>query len=224
MLSIEEIKLLKEKLERLKGTDWERFLKDQIRILTDLENAVDANNTDMIDRLDKTLDWYRKDLSTKKHNPVVDLGLYKMVQTKIFQFSRTNIYNSLEIGPGNGTFSKEFRTWKINFFVDVLKEIENKIRRRFPPAHQKHLRFYTTDRASCDMIPKNSCNFVFSWDTFVFFTQKHIEEYLQSINDVLIDGGYVFIQYADCHFDLDLKPGKKGILELQYKNGNGKTH
>ena len=74
MLSIEEIKLLKEKLERLKGTDWERFLKDQIRILTDLENAVDANNTDMIDRLDKTLDWYRKDLSTKKHNPVVDLG------------------------------------------------------------------------------------------------------------------------------------------------------
>ena len=33
MLSIEEIKLLKEKLKKLKGTDWEKFLSDQIKIL-----------------------------------------------------------------------------------------------------------------------------------------------------------------------------------------------
>ena len=36
MLSIEEIKLLKEKLQKLKGIDWEKFLKEQIQILTDL--------------------------------------------------------------------------------------------------------------------------------------------------------------------------------------------
>ena len=39
MLSIEEIKLLKEKLLKLKGTDWEKFLGEQIQILTDIENA-----------------------------------------------------------------------------------------------------------------------------------------------------------------------------------------
>ena len=60
MLSIEEIKLLKEKLQKLKGTDWEKFLKEQIQILTDVELAVDANNQDTIDRLDKTLDWFRR--------------------------------------------------------------------------------------------------------------------------------------------------------------------
>ena len=62
MLSIEEIKLLKEKLQKLKGTDWEKFLKEQIQILTDLELSIDANNKEQINRLDKTLDWFRRDL------------------------------------------------------------------------------------------------------------------------------------------------------------------
>ena len=130
MLSIEEIKLLKEKLQKLKGTDWEKFLKEQIQILTDLELSVDANNQDTINRLDKTLDWFRKDLEqkqTKQHNPL----LYKTIQSKIFQFAKTNIYNSLEIGPGTGMFSKEFRSWRLNYFLEILPELEYKIRRRF---------------------------------------------------------------------------------------------
>jgi hypothetical protein len=217
MLSIEEIKLLKEKLQKLKGTDWEKFLNEQILLLAALEMATDALNVDQIDRLDKTIDWYRKDLDIKKQTPIVDHGLYKMIQTKIFQFSRTHLYNSLEIGPGNGMFSKEFRTWKTNFFLDVLAEIESKVRRRFPPLHQKYLRFYTTNKASCDMIPKESCNFVFSWDTFVFFTQNHIRDYLKSIKEVLIPGGYVFIQYADCHYDHDLKEAKRGYWNYNTK-------
>ncbi len=217
MLSIEEIKLLKEKLLKLKGTDWEKFLNEQIHLLEALEMATDALNEDMIDRLDKTIDWFRKDLEIKKQNPNVDHGLYQMVQTKIFQFSKTNLYNSLEIGPGNGTFSKEFRTWRKNFFLDVLGELESKIRRRFPPSHQKYLTFYKTDKTACETIPKESCNFVFSWDTFVFFQQKHIKEYLNSIKRVLIPGGYVFIQYADCHYDFDLKEAKRGYWAYNNK-------
>ena len=34
MLSIEEIKLLKEKLQKLKGTDWEKFLKEQKKFVS----------------------------------------------------------------------------------------------------------------------------------------------------------------------------------------------
>ena len=141
-----------------------------------------------------------------------------MIQTKIFQFSKTNLYNSLEIGPGTGMFSKEFRAWRLNFFIDVLLDIEHKIRRRFNPGNQKHLRFYTTNRTACDEIPHESCNFVFSWDTFVFFTQDHIKQYLKDIKRVLIDGGYVFMQYADCHYDIDLNLAKRG-----YWNYNTKT-
>ena len=218
MLSIEEIKLLKEKLEKLKGTDWEKFLKDQIHTLDTLIQTTDALNQEAIDRLDKTLEWFQRDLEDKQKKPNVSKMLYHTVQTKIFQFAKTNLYNSLEIGPGNGIFSKEFRAWRLNYFLDVLQPIEQKVRRRFPPAHQKYLKWYTTDKTACDSIPTGSCNFVFSWDTFVFFTQDHIKQYLSDIQRVLIPGGYCFIQYADCHYDLDLKQAKRG-----YWNYNTKT-
>ena len=218
MLSIEEIKLLKEKLQKLKGTDWEKFLKEQIQILTDLELSVDANNQDVIDRLDKTLDWFRRDLEIKRQQPIFDPILGGAITRKIFQFAKTNIYNSLEIGPGTGMFSKDFRAWRLNYFLEVLPELEAKIRRRFKPPHQKYLKFYLTRNTECSNIPQGSCNFVFSWDTFVFFTQNHVQQYLHDIKRVLIPGGYCFIQYADCHFDYDLHEAKRG-----YWNYNTKT-
>jgi ubiquinone/menaquinone biosynthesis C-methylase UbiE len=220
MLSIEEIKLLIEKLERIKVEDLKKLVDSNLKILKDLALAVDANNKDVIDRLDKTPDWFRKDLEQKRQTPIVDSWLYRMVQTKIFQFAKSNIYNSLEIGPGTGMFSKEFRAWRMNFFLDVLPEfeVEHKVRRRFNPQHQKHLKFYLTRNTECSNIPQSSCNFVFSWDTFVFFTQQHIQQYLHDIKRVLIPGGYCFIQYADCHYDVDLINAKRG-----YWNYNTKT-
>ena len=66
MLSIEEIKLLIEKLEKVKKEDLQELLDKNLKILKDLALAVDANNSEMINRLDKTLDWYRKDLDQKR--------------------------------------------------------------------------------------------------------------------------------------------------------------
>ncbi len=218
MLSIEEIKLLIEKLQKVKKEDLQELIDSNLRILKDIELAVDANNKEAIERLDKTKDWFQKDLESKVHKPVVDLLLHRTIETKIFQFSRTNLYNSLEIGPGNGMFAKEFRSWKLNYFLDVLPQLEKKIIKRFNPGGKKYVKFYTTTRTDCSTIPKNSCNFVFSWDTFVFFTQEHIKQYLKSIKEVMIDGGYCFIQYADCHYDFDLNEAKRG-----YWNYNTKT-
>jgi len=110
MLSIEEIKLLIEKLEKLEDAkDLRSAVKQNLRIFRDLVLAVDANNNEVINRLDKTPAWFRNDLQQKAQNPIVDPYLYRTIQTKIFQFARTNLYNSLEIGPGTGMFSKEFR-------------------------------------------------------------------------------------------------------------------
>jgi len=140
------------------------------------------------------------------------------VQSKIFQFARTNIYNSLEIGPGNGMFSMDFRTWRLNYFLDVLLDREQVIRKKFNKKHHKYLKFYTTRNTECSNIPQASCNLVFIWDTFVFFTQEHVQQYLHDIKRVLIPGGYVFIQYADCHYDYELNLAKRG-----YWNYNTKT-
>ena len=223
MLSIEEIKLLIEKLEKIKGEDFQQLLGSNLKILKDLAKTIDINNSEMIDRLDKTITWFKIDTEKKKEEPVVDELTRKRIQTKIFQFGKTNIYNSLEIGPGTGMFSMDFRAWRLNYFVDLLvttfeSNIERKIRKKFPPAHQKYLKFHNTDKTECPAIPSGSCNFVFSWDTFVFFTQQHIQQYLHDIKRVLIPGGYCFIQYADCHFDYDLNQAKRG-----YWNYNTKT-
>tara|TARA_X000001382_G_scaffold57917_1_gene39637 strand:- start:196 stop:993 length:798 start_codon:yes stop_codon:yes gene_type:complete len=218
MLSIEEIKLLIEKLEKVKEHDLAKILDSNLKVLKDLAIAIDANNSEEINRLGKTTEWFTLDLKKKKDTPVVDPLLYDRIRAKIFQFSKSAVYNSLEIGPGNGMFSKDFRAWRLNYFLDVLPELEAKIRRRFRPGGQRHLRFFTTRDTQCATIPQGSCNLVFSWDTFVFFTQNHVQHYLHDIKRVLIPGGYCFIQYADCHFDYDLKEAQRG-----YWNYNTKT-
>ena len=218
MLSNEEIKLLIEKLERVKKEDLQELIDSNLKILKDLELAVDANNKEVIDRIDKTPEWYKRDLDQKKIKPTVDPIVERFVQSKIFQFARTNIYNSLEIGPGNGMFSMDFRSWRLNYFLDVLLDREKVIKKKFNPRHHKYLKFYTTRNTECSNIPQNSCNFVFSWDTFVFFTQQHVQQYLHDIKRVLIPGGYCFIQYADCHYDQELNLAKRG-----YWNYNTKT-
>ena len=156
MLSIEEIKLLIEKLEKVKKEDMQKLIDSNLKILKDLALAIDANNEEETNRLDKTEEWYRLDIQKKREKPVVDLLLYKTIQTKIFQFAKSNIYNSLEIGPGAGMFSKEFRSWRLNYFLEVLPELEHKIRRRFKPAHNKYLKFYVTRKTECSNIPQGS--------------------------------------------------------------------
>ena len=48
MLGIEEIKLLIEKLERVKKEDLQELIDSNLKILKDLELAVDANNKEVI--------------------------------------------------------------------------------------------------------------------------------------------------------------------------------
>jgi len=218
MLSIEEIKLLIEKLEKVKKEDLQKLIDSNLKILKDLALAIDANNDQIINRLDKTPEWFILDNQQKKEKPLIDEALRRQIQLKIFQFGRTNAYNSLEIGPGNGMFSMDFRTWAQQFYLDILPQVEDPIRKMFPRAHQKRLIFYKTKNTECSNIPQNSCNFVFSWDTFPFFTQNHVQQYIHDIKRVLIDGGYCMIQYADCHFDIDLQNAKRG-----YWNYNTKT-
>ena len=54
MLSIEEIKLLIEKLEKVKKEDLQALIDSNLKLLKDIELAVDANNKEVIDRLEKT--------------------------------------------------------------------------------------------------------------------------------------------------------------------------
>lgn len=221
MLSIEEIKLTIDTLKKLKDKDFKKFIDEYLKQLESLALQIDAYNDDQIAQLDKTRDWFQKDLDWRhsRRDSIYDDLLTMAVQNKIYQFSKSGAgSSSLEIGPGTGRFSRLFLAWRLNFFVDVLPRCEVAVKKLFNPKHHRYLRFYTTDRTSCKHIPTNSCNFVFSWDTFPFFTQAHIEEYLKDIHRVILPGGYCLIHYADCHYEKDLHEAKRG-----YWNFNTKT-
>lgn len=213
MLSIQEIKLLLEKLERLEKEDWQGFIKDFKDKLQKLANSIDLYNEQQISSVDKTLDWYQQDLDNERNKTHAwDDLLDKAIYTKINQFAKMGnvLQNCVEIGPGYGRYTRMLLAWRLIFLIDVLPHTKSKIFKLFPPKHQKLLRFYTTDRTSCPDIPDHSCNFAFSWNTFTFFTQEHIYEYLRDINRMILPGGYAFIHYADCNYDQDLHEAKRG--------------
>jgi len=224
MLSIEEIKLLIEKLEKIKAHDFQKLINDNLKILKDLAEAVDINNQDQIDRLDKTRDWYNKDMEWRheRRESLYDKLLHAKIESKIGQFAKMGasaaLYNSLEIGPGYGRFSRSFLAWRLNFYVDLLPHCKSKIEKLFRPEQHKYIRFYTTDRTACPEIPTHAVNFVFSWDTFTFFTQEHIREYLRDLYRVVLPGGYLFMHYADCQYDRDLNEAKRGYWNYNTKS------
>ena len=81
MLSIEEIQLLIEKLKKLKHEDFQQIIDVNLKILEELAETVDANNKEVIDRLDKTPGWFYKDLERKREKTNVDDLLFRMIQT-----------------------------------------------------------------------------------------------------------------------------------------------
>jgi hypothetical protein len=141
MLSIEEIKLLIEKLEKIKGHDFQKLIDDNLKILKNLATVVDINNQDQIDRLDKTKDWYAADLEWRhaRKDLLHDQILFDRIVSKIGHFAKSgaaaNLCNSLEIGPGYGTFSKCFLAWRLNYFVDIVPHCQTKIKKLFNPKY-----------------------------------------------------------------------------------------
>lgn len=209
MVTIEEIKLLLEKFKKLKGTDFENLIQTSIKDLEQLKEVIERKDRELGTFSNKGSAFFRQDLLDKKDLKKSEV-LYKDIKDKIWHFAKTNKYNSLEIGPGNTEFSNLFLAWRNQFYLDILPEVEKTVRDKFNPQHQKYIKFFNTDNHTCGEVPFNSCNFIFSWDTFVFFTEQQIAQYFKSMYHVIIPGGYVMLQYADCHYDYDLEMSKKG--------------
>ena len=220
MVTIEEIKLLIEKFEKLKKSDFESLIDSHLDDLKKVKELIERKDreTGHGNMIAKGPAWFRTDLSEKKDQPRDEM-LYHEIQNKLNHFAKTNKYNALEIGPGNGEFSTLFYAWKRQFFLDLLPEMRKRIRGKFNPMQErKYVKHFTTDGHHCADVPINSVNLIFSWDTFVFFTEEQIDQYLSSMNRVLIPGGYVFLQYADCHYDKDLEQSKRGYWAYNNKS------
>lgn len=216
MLSLQEIKLMIEKLERIEKEDWNQFTQTYLTKLKELQYVVENTNKKSISdgNDEKPLEWFEKDLAIKedifKKNGLTLLD--NEIKIKISQFSKSgNVFqNCLEIGSGFGRHINFLLPWRLIFISEKLFSCKKKIIKQFPIQQQRLMRFYHTNTYSCPDVPTKSVNFVFSWDTFVFFGLVHIDTYIKDIERVLIPGGYGFIHYCDCNYDEDLIEAKTG--------------
>jgi len=99
----------------------------------------------------------------------------------------------LEIAPGFGRITKYLKENADKLtIVDLNQLCINKCKEKFGD----DLEYYVNDGKSLNMIPNNSKDFVFSWDSFVHMHENVIKEYLKEIKRVLKEGGYAYIHHS----------------------------
>lgn len=100
----------------------------------------------------------------------------------------------LEIGAGGGRWSRYLRPAATVYLVDASPRSESLIRECLRESDR--FTFLISRDGSLGMIPTDSVDYVFSFDTFVHFHQELFDAYLQEIARVLKPGGVLHLHHA----------------------------
>lgn len=106
-------------------------------------------------------------------------------------------YPGLEIGPGDGEWTKELVTCDPLYLVDVFQEFLDSSLKQFGEVYQRRLRPYLINSGDLSVLPQNQFGFVFSWNTFNYFSFETVKQYLNSVYSVLRPGGVFMFSYND---------------------------
>ena len=102
----------------------------------------------------------------------------------------------LEIAPGFGRWTHYLKDYcQELWIVDRVEECIEACRCRF--AADSHVRSYLNDGLSLSMIPDDSIDFVFSFDSFVHTKREVVEAYLRQLGTKLKIGGKGFIHHSN---------------------------
>ena len=102
----------------------------------------------------------------------------------------------LEIAPGFGRWTHYLKDYCEKLLaVDKSSECIEACRHRF--AAESHVRCYLNDGRSLSMIPDDSVDFVFSFDSFVHPHREIVEAYLHELRAKLKIGGKGFIHHSN---------------------------
>ena len=93
MITIEEIKLLIEKFEKIKKSDFESLIDSHLNDLKKVKELIERKDRETGTIVSKGPAWYRTDLLEKKDNGR-DKMLYHAIQEKLYHFAKTNKYNA----------------------------------------------------------------------------------------------------------------------------------
>lgn len=102
----------------------------------------------------------------------------------------------LEIAPGFGrwtAFLKDFCRQMV--LVDLSEKCIKGCQERFADA--SHISYYVNDGTSLDMIPDNSIDFVFSFDSLVHAEDAVLAAYINQLSKKMKDNGVAFIHHSN---------------------------
>lgn len=119
---------------------------------------------------------------------------YCTVLPRIHEFVPTGTI--LEIGPGHGRWTHFLRTLcKRLIVVDLSSKCIEACKKRF--SSDTHIVYHANDGTSLDMIPDQSVDFAFSFDSIVCVEADVIERYVMQISRKLTPTGAGFIHHSN---------------------------
>ena len=102
----------------------------------------------------------------------------------------------LEIAPGRGRWTKFLENHCQKYMgVDLAPSCIDFCKKRFK--QEEKFQFYANDGLSLSMIPDNSCDFIFSFDSLVHAEIDVFNSYLPQIYKKLRGNGVAFLHYSN---------------------------
>jgi ubiquinone/menaquinone biosynthesis C-methylase UbiE len=125
----------------------------------------------------------------------------------------------LEIAPGHGRWTHFLKNYCENLIVvDLAEKCIEACKERFKSS--SHVTCYVNDGKSLEMVPDNSIDFVFSFDSLVHVEKDVIEGYLGELSRKLRPNGIGFIHHSNLAVYVD---GGEGHLDINSTCWRGKT-
>lgn len=137
----------------------------------------------------------------------------KMIKSRIGSYTDCK-YPALEIGPGDGTWTGSLVACDPLYLIDYNDEFLNSTKKKFSQNYQNRLRCYLTRGTGLYMLPLNQFGFVFSWNTFNYFSFNQLEHYLGEIWRVLRPGGACMFSYNNAERPLCAKRAEDQLMSF----------
>ena len=119
---------------------------------------------------------------------------YGSIMPRILKFVPAK--SILEIAPGFGRCTQYLKDLcKDLTIVDLNQNCINNCKQRFRDSNNRN--YFVNDGKSLSMIPDNSIDFIFSWDSMVHVTPQVIQAYLKEAARILKPGGIGFIHHSN---------------------------
>jgi len=107
-------------------------------------------------------------------------------------------YPGVEIGPGDGVWTRQLVSLDPLYIVDTNEEFLNVTFQLFHQQYQHRLRKYKINHGDMSALPEGQFGLVFAWNVFNYFDIDTIEQYLIEIKRLLLPGGVAFFSYNNC--------------------------